>query len=390
MKIFTDRIRMFRGKPVYEILGKTREHKEFFVMYREWIDGTKQCRTNLEYRQMAGYQAYGEPEPFKKATNWFSRTPGIVYTQPTEDDLAPVLELYPDFKYIVAKKTGLLTKDVFKTLKVWLDFPKMEILLNMGFQALAMDRTFLKMKEQSQKDTIRYFIDHPDEHTHKDTIGLKWIRGAMKYKTTPYKYYEFREAVKWRAVNYETFQMCDKKGISVPDFLHYKTNLEKEFPERLKETYWTEFKDVHDFHKKENKVNEEIRNRRELEDKEAREKMEKGLEKVTKKFRKWNGSFNSLEVYIPNKIEDIELQAEKLNQCLIDCDYIQDMIIKRCVLVFIRKAGIPMATAELTGKKWKTVNQFYGNELDRDNCDPPPECEKALNLFMDKFIRKSA
>lgn len=391
MKIFIDRIRKFRGIPVYEILGKTREHKEFFIMYREWIDGKKQCRTNLEYRNMAGYQAYGKPEPFKKATTWFSRTPGIVYRQPTEDDLAPVLELYPDFKYIIAKKTGLLTKDVFKTLKVWLDFPKMEILLNMGFQALAMDRTFLKMKEQSQKETIRYFLEHPDSKTRKDTIALKLIRGAMKYKTTPYHYYEYVKEKRWRGgIDFETFQWCNKKGISVPDYLHYMKNLQREFPERLKESYWTEFKDVHDFHKKQFHVNEEIRHREEMADMEARMEKEKAFIKATKKFKKWNGIFNGLEVYIPNKIEDVEKQAEVLHQCLIDSDYIESVIDKECILAFIRKDGIPLATAELNGKKWLNVEQFYGDEIDRDNCDPTPECEKALDMFMNKFIRKTA
>ena len=386
MKIFTDRIRLFRGKPVYEILGKTKEHKEFFVMYREWMDGRKACRENLEYRGMAGYQAYGKPEPFKKATNWFSRTPGIVYRTPVQEDLEPVLKLHPDFKYIVAKKTELYTKDVFKTLRMWLDFPKMEILLNMGFQKIAMDRTFFKMNEKAQRETIRYFLEHPDEHTHKDTIATKWIRGAMKYKTTAYNYYMYTEHRRWNNIDYKTFIFCDKKGISVCDFIKYKENLKKEFPERLQESYWTEFKDVHDFHRKEHHVNEEIRHRRELEDREARAKKQKDFAKATRKFRKWTGRFNGLEVYIPNKIEDVELQADKLNQCLIDCDYIQDVINKRCVLVFIRKEGTPLATAELTGKKWKNVNQFYGDEIDPDNCDPSPECQKALNDFMHKFI----
>ena len=104
MRIFIDRIREFRGEPVYEILGKTREHHEFFVMYREWLSGKKLCR-NLDYRQMAGYQAYGEPEKFQLATGWFKKTPGIVYRTPTPEDLEPVLKRFPDFKYIAKKKT---------------------------------------------------------------------------------------------------------------------------------------------------------------------------------------------------------------------------------------------------------------------------------------------
>lgn len=389
MHIFIDRIREFRGEPVYEILGKTREHKEFFVMYREWLNGKKVCR-NLDYRQMAGYQAYGEPEKFQPATNWFKKTPAIVYRTPTPDDLEPVLKRFPDFKYIAKKKTEMFNKDVFRVLKMWQDFPKMEILLNMNLQKIAMDRNFFKLKEDAQKETIRYFFDHPDEHTCASTIATKYIRGAMKYNTTPYSYYEYMEARRWNECDFKLWEKLNKKGIFLGDYKRYMAILKSDFPERLNEKYWTEFKDVHEFHLRENHVNTEVRHRRELEDMEARKKKEKDFKKITRKFQKWNGIFNGLEVYIPSKIEDVEKQAEVLNQCLIDCDYIQDVIDKRCVLVFIRKLGEPIATAELTGKNWKNINQFYGNELDRDNCDPSPDAQMALNFFMDTFIRKSA
>ena len=153
MKELFDRIRLFRGKPVYEILCKTKEsHDSFFVCYREYIDGKKKAR-NMDFRPISGYTFSGYPEkkmwtfPFKNTPNIYSLT----FKSATENDIKPLTDLQPDFIYTFRKCVFLPMNEVFKIFRIWQDFPKMELLLNMNLRTLATDRTFLKMDEKNKK-----------------------------------------------------------------------------------------------------------------------------------------------------------------------------------------------------------------------------------------------
>lgn len=85
-------------------------------------------------------------------------------------------------------------------------------------------------------------------------------------------------------------------------------------------------------------------------------------------------------VYVPDSVNEIAEQASKLHQCLVQCDYIQQVIDGHCLLVFIRKNGEPVATAEiLSGDR---IGQFYADELDRNNCLPTEEVRKVFNRWL--------
>ncbi len=85
--------------------------------------------------------------------------------------------------------------------------------------------------------------------------------------------------------------------------------------------------------------------------------------------------FNGYEIFIPENISDISYQAEILHQCLISMDYPAKVIKSSCVLVFIRKNGVPLATAEI--KENKQIGQFY---LDEHLPDYKPS-EEMKNTF---------
>ena len=94
---------------------------------------------------------------------------------------------------------------------------------------------------------------------------------------------------------------------------------------------------------------------------------------------------SGISVYVPEDIADIQKQAKALNQCLITSDYIGKVIQRKCVLVFIRDGKKPMATAELlpNGK----IGQFYGNELDFNDCLPQKKAKYALRKWTALYSR---
>lgn len=398
MKNFYDRIREFQGKPVYEILTKTKESKDsFFVCYRETIDGKKTCR-NLDYIYMGGYRTDGKPEK-KWMKFWGKKTPTIFSLEAhraTLEDIQPLIDRSPNFIYTVSKYGATSKATVFNLFKTWTKYPKMEILLNMNFHTLATNQNFLKLDLKKQKEIVNFYLSHEDELDleKRHYITMDTIKGAMKYNCTFQQFKEYRSDIKThflKSLDYPAYRKLKDKEIPLYDYMWYREQLKREFPERLKDEYWNTFKSAEDFFEKERRINEQSENRRKLENAEKARKKATQYKKATATYKSWDGEFNGLHVYIPRSIQDITEQANTLNQCLIDCDYISKVIKKHCILVFIKKGNEPLATAELEiyEKEFK-LGQFYGNELDRDNCLPPENAKIALDLFMNKFIRKSA
>lgn len=89
------------------------------------------------------------------------------------------------------------------------------------------------------------------------------------------------------------------------------------------------------------------------------------------------------EIYIPSSVEDIEEQANALNQCLITCDYDKKMARGQTILVFMRKENKPIATCEID--KGKIIKQFYANEAHRNHCKPTEKMKKAMNKYLTKL-----
>lgn len=383
MKKWKDRIREFRGKIVYEILGQTKESNgSFFVVYREYMDGKKMCR-NLYRDLYKHYSAFGKPE--KDMYKYDSEeTPNICWNYPEENELELLYKIEPDFKYIV-KKMNMYKQGVFKIFNHWRKHKDMELLLNMRLPRLATNQQFFKFSKEKQKEIVHFALSHTTGYTHPDTMKLVDILGAMKNHTEPWRHELYRLDRK-PGITYKEWEYLTKREIRIYDFFYYKKKLSNHFPERLKDPYWTTFKGFQDFLRKENKVNNEIKAIEELKESKAREEKAEKYLKTIKSMLKWNGIFENLNIYIPSTLEDFEHQADTLNQCLIANDYIKKVIEKKSIIVFIKDENKkPLATAEFSFKSKKLL-QFYGDELDEENCDPTEECKHALNLYRQKFF----
>jgi len=99
---------------------------------------------------------------------------------------------------------------------------------------------------------------------------------------------------------------------------------------------------------------------------------EKVLECIAGRYL--GGIYEKLRVYVPGSYAAFKSQAKALDQCLITNDYPTRVAKGVCVLVFIERAGKPLATAELipSGKGWR-VGQFYLDERKKDYLAGPAE-----------------
>ena len=340
----------------------------------------------------------GKPER-KWIKFWGKKTPTIFSLEEirsTLEDIQPLLDHSPNFIYTASKYGATSKAGAFNLFKTWSKYPKMEILLNMNFHTLATNQNFLKLNLKKQKEIVNFYLAHEvmPNLEKRHNITMDTIKGAMKYNCTYEQFRQYRSDLKThylKCLDYPSYRKLKDKGIPLYDYMWYRGRLKMDFPERLQDDYWNTFKSAEDFFEKERRINEQCANRRNLENAKKARKKNMQYRKATATYKSWEGEFNGLHVYIPRSIQDIREQANKLNQCLIDCDYISEVIKKHCILAFIKKDEEPLATAELEihDKEFR-LGQFYGNELDRDNCLPPEGCKEALEMFMDKFIRKSA
>lgn len=379
MKNFIGRIREFKGEPVYEILAMTKESKDFFIVYRETIDGKKYAR-NLLYYNVYGYKAEGKPErKLYKCT--LKETPHITaaeeYTA-TEYDLEPILKKYPNFKYIVQKWGGMLIYDCFQILRTWLKHPEMEIMLNLGYRSLASNKSFLKMNRSRQKEIVSF----ARQNNIKNPSAI-YVMGAIKNKCTYDEFQKYSDETRRYKVSFQEWK--DLKGISIYDFTRYKHLLQKYFPTRLLDEYWTKFKDLKDFHRKERKAQRQADAIDKAANEEKLQVQQEAYSKAIKKFREWKGEFEGIEVYVPTDVTDFNTQADKLKQCLVWNDYAGLVIDKKIIMVFLHKKNKPIATAEFSRKNFELL-QFRGLH----NCDVRGKCEKALQDFQTRFMHKSA
>ena len=119
-------------------------------------------------------------------------------------------------------------------------------------------------------------------------------------------------------------------------------------------------------------------------------KRQKKYTAAVKKFIGKKVEDGNIRVFVPESIEEISLQASVLHQCLVTADYIGKVIDRKCLLVFIKRGNTPIATAEVlpSGK----IGQFYGDERDRNNCEPGETEKRAIDVWMTTFkpkIRKA-
>lgn len=359
-------------------------------IYKEYENGATFCR-NIYYNYCGGYRVafpnqktslYREGYcPFIQELEDYGECniPAFYYCSrdPNEKEKQLIISLYPDFRYVLKKWNGTIAKTL-KLLRIWKEHKEVEFMLAAGYEVLAFNKAFWKLTETKRKEVI-IFLKHNPEYKTKQ---LGSIQTVIKYNLTSQDLQEYEVFCdSYGKVKYDVFRYLEKAGLAdwsgVQLYRDYY-NLLKQTNHKKTDNYWRFPKNLAQKH---NELLKEVEQINLTKDIEKLKPKQANYLKAVKKLLKYNMEIDGYSVYIPSTVEDISYQARVLHQCLIQCDYVSKVINKECVLVFIKKNGMPVATAQLL--KGNKIGQFYANELDRKNCLPSPEVKAVMNKWIE-------
>ena len=380
---YEDRITVVDGK-LCRIVNATAKRKGYehlnLDIYREFEDETADCR-NLYYSMIGGYRvafpgtknAYREIEPEED----FSKTP-LIKCFPshvlTAHEIGLIALKYDGFFYTL-KKWNATSDVVFKALRLWKEHKEIEFMLAAGYDRIALNKSFWKCSEKRRKEIVMFM--KTDERL--KGFSLKDVLQIMKYKISVDEYKRFLNFPFSYKLNYPAFKFLEKhdklsyNGVAL--YCDYRKMLNASG--HKKDNYWLYPKDLQ---KKHDELFKEFERQAQLKKEEELKKKQEAYSKAIKKYLSSGKEIDGYSVYVPDDVLDINYQAEYLHQCLITADYIEKVIDKHCVLVFIRKNKKPVATVELLPRK--KIGQFYANELDRNNCLPTEEVKEVFNKWL--------
>lgn len=149
----------------------------------------------------------------------------------------------------------------------------------------------------------------------------------------------------------------------------------------IKDPYWKIPYDLKKFHDKVFAENKAIKAANKK-DKELKMRMLLG------DMLKFNTEIDGYQIFIPTDYATITKQCDVLYQCLLRCNYDEKVLSQDIILVFIRKEGVPIATAEVFYNK--KVGQFYADEHDHNNCTPTKEVNDVFYKWLETFKPKKA
>ena len=282
----------------------------------------------------------------------------------------------PELKYLMEKIIKLNLHNIsldliFALIRAWTEHPQQtEYLLSQNKVDLALSTRLYLLSANKQREVLK--VVKADKEKYDITIST--ILQMLKHKI--YNYYEWCDYKAKKRNELYKYLICQHESET-----YYKDYLKlcKQWKKNLNDKYWSFPKDLREKHNellKEVKIEENKTNN------------EKLLEFVTKLGGTHSMEIGGYEIYIPSSVEDIEEQANALNQCLITCGYDKRMASGNTILVFMRKGDKPIATCEINKKK--QIIQFYANEAHRVHCKPTEKMKKAMNEYLNKLKLKGA
>ncbi len=321
--------------------------------------------------------------------------PFCISNCPSDEDIKNILNLYPDFKYVIQKNKFLKNEKLLETLRIWKNHKEIEILLQCNLQKIAYSKKFYELKDEKKKKIIS-FLKSNRNFKDLNKFSFSEIYYAVNHNLSIQELiiYCYKKAFKLTDEKIKYILKIQKQmqkmnpnytiEQSYYSYIHYIDDIEevsKVKPEIKNYNYWLF---PNDFAKANHKI-QQMKNYIYL----NKQKIinEKYFSKV--KNISFSENINGYNIFIPKNISDIEKQAEVLHQCLITANYTDKVIRGNCVLIFIQKNNIPIATAEIIENN--KIQQFYADELDRDNCYPTDEVKDALNICLKNkpiFLKK--
>ena len=394
---YEDRIEVEDGKLVRVVKATSRSKKQSvrtLDVYKEYEDGKTVCR-NL-YRGYCGGYYVGFPNDQEK---YYGRTYtmdlqdwddcgklNVCLSRPlSEQEKALVVGAYPEFRYVLKKWEGGIEKTM-AALALWQEHKEIELVLARGFQSVALNKNFWKLTEKKRKGIALFMRRNPD----LKNLSLIDIQTIMSKGLNAEEWQQYKDFChQCGKMAYDEYKYLVKigKANARGKFLYRDyQNLLSQTPHDSGDTYWKYPSDLQARH---DRLMEEVRRIRDLEKREKIARQQEAYFKAVEKFLSVKIEDEGYTVYVPDTVEDIKLQADKLHQCLVTCDYISQVASGECILVFVRKDGNPVATAQIMRNG--SIGQFYTDELDRNDCLPTEDVRRAVDgwLKLEKSSRRN-
>ena len=403
---YTDRIEI-QNKKITRIIKASYNDKSVEVFKEN--EKSQYLSRYLYYYNICGYlvEFPGEIEKYKYGSGSYTvaRTPYYkakvkpnlyIINQPSQSDFEKVLQLHPNFKYVLNKVKVNSNAKLMEILQIWLQHKEIEILFALNLNQLAFNKKFYSLKNETRKEVLRFYKQNK-KNKYLYSLPLQTVQLILKNKipTNEIKsFIEFSEITKIK--NYKTYLYLKKKTLENENLFEnsilYKDYLSllKKTNHSIKEDYWKYPKNIREWHNRiHEEINAEIRARElaRLEEERKNNKIEKNTlyyyKKVIKRFAEINSSdFKGYEIFIPQTIKEWIKQADVLNQCILKCGYLNKVIKQKSLLIFVQKNGTPIATVEINSNA--NIIQEYANELDRNNCKPSEEVQNIVREWINE------
>lgn len=418
---YSDRLELEWGKPVRIVTAHPINKKyqdEEYDFYKELYNGNAACRNLYSsmtngYRvafpghELGGYFGNGkaQEEDWSSLKKKISCFPSHALKEYERNML---IWAFPGFVYVLNKWKGSLA-EVMEVLSIWQKNPEIELLLAGGYEQIAMNHAFWRLTEKKRKEICKWLRSHE-----RFNYSLSEVQQRIKWNLDDNEWANFQT---WNnshygpKVGYELYKYLKKQEEKAnPDtykktcdwiketYTDYKKSFESEYcTHDFKDPYWKYPKDLWAAH---TRVNDEInaaialeREQHRLEQEKDKRNCFKRLRRVAEKYGKYNAEVDGYSIFFTGSMKDWNYQAKELHQCIVASRYFEGMAKKKYLIAFIRREGIPIATAQLyAGEKigtWR-IGQFYANELDRSNCRPSDEVQAIFNKWLETVPIKEA
>lgn len=379
---------------------KTGRNDCILDVYREYEDGRCECR-NIYYSMYAGrcvlfpgeYHSsyyYGSGKVCEENYDECRHIDFPCFEMVSQGDLNLFTRKYHEFVnylYPAIPENMRYLDYVFRVLCAWKEHKEVEYLIKAGYPNLIFNKTFWKMSKSMSKKVTKYIRNNPGLD-----MKLRDIQCCIREKITLDELKDYRNSY-FSKRNYKAFKYL-RKQMEICNFTSeytcescfqdYRTLL-KETAHNPEEEYWKYPSNLREFHDAVLQEVEEARERKLAAQKKATQKrIAEMYARLEKRAARWPRlTVNGYDIYATSDANDWLLQAKTLHQCIVGCHYDQGMADGQYDILFIRKDGVPVATAQVYS--CRRIGQFYADEHSGtpQGSLPTDEVTAAFNEYLE-------
>ena len=357
---------------------------------------------DIEYKYMGGYRVGWYDEGIQKQKRWYER--GICYAHNDYyDPWAPVvnldyLEKFPEYKYSAWKYFN--GSDILSYLRLYEQYPQLELLMKLGFQRIAQNKLILKrigkdrkfckwlLQNKTELQENFYYIDVilKAYQTGRLLKELQEVRAAVYALRSNPRYKDigtyFRGNKQEQLIKYLNEQ--DVKFTSYADYFKACVHLGLDMTE-AKNRFPHDFKRWHDI-----RIDQYATAVAEA-DRKAKQEQYNKFACVSQKYLPLEDETRSTFIcLIARTPADLVREGEMLHHCVGKMNYDQRFIREESLIFFVRareQPDIPYVTLEYSLKTHKVL-QCYGEHDHRPNDDVLHYVNDVWLPYANKKLRK--